>query len=188
MIPRWLIAAVFCLVATDLCAQMPPKFAPSPDDAPGRRRWREQAVGYVPEARALVETEWGDLAATAILASSKETAQKLVDFHASGALGKIRPKEFLQAVVKSGYPDEVLAWSCQHGDELADPEMFEAFLQSPTEYGYGLKSLSSGVAENRKRLEARAASETPSELPRNWKLWALGAGLIGLIALAWRKR
>ena len=133
-----------------------------------------------------------------MLAVSKAVAKQLVAFHAAGGLGKLpNPKAFLQVVIRrSDCLEEVLVWAIAHGEDLVDPDAFEAFIASPLEYVLGLKSLSSGGAEIRKRLSASQGAVAPEqsaalpELPISVsRSWAWGAGIIGLIALViWRKR
>jgi hypothetical protein len=142
------------------------------------------AVEYIPSARPLVEMEeYGDIAATVLLGTSRDNGEKLVTFHASGGLGKIRPKEFLQAVIRRPEcSNEVLIWGIEHGEELADPEKFDEFVKRPEIYGMRLQSLATGVAESKKQPPPQP--EQPPAAPHPFtRYWPWGASILALFAL-----
>lgn len=150
-----------------------------------RRALREQAVAYAgPQARAFVET--GDEVALALLACTPSGAQKLVQFHASGALGKLpRPPDLLRAIAM--YGDDVLLFTIQHAKELEEPSACDAFLLSPAECALGLKSLEQGAAE----VKAAKLSYYAAAQGRQWnsKHIALLAGIAAIAGLViWRRR
>lgn len=150
-----------------------------------RRALREQAVAYAgPQARAFVES--GDEAALALLACTPSGAAKLVEFHSSGALGKLpRPPDLLRAIARCG--DDVLLFAIQHAKELEEPDAFSAFIQAPPDYALALRNLEQGAAEVRAaKLSYYAAAQG-----RQWnsKHIALLAGIATIAGLLiWRRR
>lgn len=159
-----------------------------------RRAHREAAVAKVgPSARDFVETE-GDEAVAAIFACSKPVAVKLVEFYASGEMGKLpRPRELLLGIAQPGQGDDVALWAIQHAGELTDADSFDAFLISPLEYALGLKQLAAGASEVRARRLSRVGAARTSEaasLVGNRKLAIIGgAVLLSIVGLVqWRRR
>lgn len=150
-----------------------------------RRAIREQAVAWAgPQARAFVET--GDEPALALLAVSPSGAQKLVQFHDSGALGKLpQPPALLQCIAM--YGEDVLLFAIQHAKELEEPEAFSAFISTPLEYALGLKQLEQGAAE----IKAAKLAYYAAAQNRQWnsKHIALLAGIAVIAGLVvWRRR
>jgi|SRR5579884_1563275 len=150
-----------------------------------RRAIREQAVAYAgPQARAFVETD--DVASLALLAVSPSGAQKLVEFHSSGGLGKLpRPPDLLRCI--AAYGDDMLLFIIRHAKELEEPNVCDAFLLSPAEYALGLKPLEQGAAE----VKAAKLSYYAAAQNRGWnsKHLALFAGIAAIAGLViWRRR
>ena len=150
-----------------------------------RRALREQAVAWAgPQARAFVES--GDDAALALLACSPSGAAKLVQFHDSGALGKMpRPPDLLRCIAMHG--EDVLLFAIQHAKELEEPDAFSAFINTPLDYSLGLKQLEQGAAE----IKAAKLSYYAASQNRQWnsKHLALFAGIAAIAGLViWRRR
>lgn len=162
-----------------------PTFAHGQGNAYQRRALREQAVAYAgPQARAFVES--GDDAALALLAISPSGAQKLVQFHDSGCLGRMpQPPALLRAIAMHG--EDVLLFAVQHAKALEEIDSFQAFIQSPLDYALGLKQLEQGAAEVKAaKLAYYAAAQN-----RRWnsKHIALLAGIAAIAGLViWRRR
>lgn len=90
------------------------------------------------EQQSLVTTivETGDEAALALLACTPSGAAKLVEFHSSGALGKMpRPPDLLRVIAMCG--EDVLLFAIQYAKELEEPDAFSAFIQAPLDYALG---------------------------------------------------
>jgi hypothetical protein len=170
-----------------------------------RRALRETAVAYAGEnSRGFVE-KYGDDAVAAISACSRGGAKKLVEFYASGDLGKLpRPADLLKVIALPGNGDDALLWAIQHARELTDVDNFDAFLLAPLEYAFALKQLEQGAAEARARRLAAQAATTPAtpapgiptvpppqpQIPLdNRMLGAAGVGIAVLVLiLLWKRR
>lgn len=152
-----------------------------------RRALREKAVETAgPESRAFVEA-YGEDAVAAIFACSSAGIQKLIEFHASGGLGRLpQPRDLLKAVARPKQGDEVIAWAADHEAELSDPDSLQAFINAPLEYALGLKRLSEGAEE----LRAARTNSQPRTAPSDSQLVARGAGLFAVIGLLiwWGRR
>jgi len=168
---------------------------PTANDPRVRRAWREQAVAYTgPIARALIESELGDEAASALLACTPPTARKIAEWFNRGELTKLsRPRDMLKLISQQGAQDEVALFAMQHSLELTDVDTCDAYLLAPLDYCLGLKPLATGAAEMRaRRLAAMApppAPQTGFQMPYDWRLIAGACGGIAIIGLLWwRKR
>jgi hypothetical protein len=196
---RWvLLGSVLCFLMAaspaDLFAQFNGNgnrfnpFAWGPDPRV-RRAQREQAVAIVgPSGRDFVETQ-GDEAVAAVFACSRAVAMKLVQFHASGELGKLpRPGDLLRVIAQPRHRDDVALWAIRHTVELADTDSFDAYLASPLEYALGLKQIAAGAADARARRLNQATMPVPLSLDEKQAIIA-GVGFLLLIGLfLWRRR
>jgi hypothetical protein len=138
------------------------------DSAKARRATRERAVAHAgPGARALVESEYGDGGAKALLACSKEAAARLTELYNSGSLARIfRPRIVLEIISMQRAGDTIAIWICDHCDELRDEDCFDAFRARPDEFIYGLKKLSVAGQEWRAaRLAAESQARDLSQQP-----------------------
>jgi len=202
---RWItFGSILCFVLAappaDLFAQASPYGYGSNPNASGvdprvRRAYRERAVaiiGPTPTARDFVETQ-GDEAVVAIFACSRPVAVKLVEFYASGELGKLpRPCDLLRVIAQPRHGDDVARWAIAHAGELADTDSFDAYLLSPLDYALGLRQLETGAAEARARRLNMAAMATRSGAPplsQDEKLALFGgAGLLLIVLVVWWRR
>jgi len=193
---------IWPLAASRLEGQTNPYVPQQQNDPRVRRAWREQAVAYAgPGSRSFIET-MGEPAVAAIAACSRNGARKLVEFHASGSLGKLpRPSDLLWVIGQPRHGDDVALWAIDHSKELTDIDQFNAFIASPLEYTLKLKPLETGGAECRaQRLQAQAAA-TPVQPVRvqavpvqnvigvDGRLLVFVFGVAGIVALLiWKQR
>ncbi len=171
-----------------------------------RRALRERAVAYAgSNSREFVE-KYGDDAVAAIFACTQAGAMKLVEFNRSGDLAKLpRPSDLLKLIAIPGNGDDVLLWAINHAKELGDVDNFDAFLLTPLEYAYALKTLDQGAAECRARRLAAQAAVTPaqpqqsqpqqqpqsgiSQIPLDNRTLAwVGGGLLIVVLIVWWKK
>jgi hypothetical protein len=164
--------------------------------ARNRRATREKAVSHAgPAARVLVECDYGDDGARALLNCSPETASRLAEFHASGGFTKVpRANEVFGVIARQRSGDEIAQWVIEHANELTDPDAVSAFLAEPITFVLSLKKLSAVVAEKRARdAEKPASTDAPS---RPWLTASDKQALFGLVAVVglivfwiwWRRR
>jgi hypothetical protein len=166
--------------------------AQSHGDPRVRRALREQAVAYAgPQSRPFVE-KYGDTAVAALGACSPSGAQKLVEWHAAGALDRLpRPVDLLGVVARHG--DDAVLWAIQpeHSQALIDVDNFNAFCLNPLEIALALKPLEQCATEARTMRLTAAAQQ-------NYSLWQYvkdnpaGVAVAGVLCVAlllwWRKR
>lgn len=195
---QWIILLVLVVVMpqpANLHAQGPHNpYAPQQQNADPRlrRAWREQAIAYAgADSRAFVEKE-GDAAVVAISALTPSGARKLVEFYASGDLGKLpRPADLLRLIAQPGMGDDVLIGAIQRKEQLTDIDNFDAYLTTPLEICYSLKSLEQGAAEARARRLSIQAAVTPvyPSQSYDWKSIGIVAALVCIVLVMWwRKR
>jgi hypothetical protein len=167
-----------------------------------RRALRERAVAYAGEGSRPFIEKYGDDAVAACAACTAAGAKKLVEFYASGDLGKLpRPLDLLKVIALPGHGDDALLWAIQHARELTDVDNFDAFLLTPLDYAYSLKPLDQGAAECRARRLAAQAAVTPTpqpqqqpqppvpQIPLDNRTLAWGGGaLVVLVLIVWWKR
>ena len=173
---RWLTTlSVCCLLMAalpgDLLAQFSPDAARSNPSGSGadpraRRAVRERAVAILGGSGSREFVESCDEAVAALFACSRPVAVKLVEFHASGELGKLpRPSDLLRVIAQPRHGDDVAIWAIQHGGELRDTDSFDAYLQTPLEIAIGLKKLEVGAAEVRAHRLSQASTTTTTTTP-----------------------
>lgn len=131
--------------------------------ARNRRATREKAVAHAgPSARPLVECEFGDDAARALLNCTKDTATRLAESHAAGGFARVvRAREIFGVIARQKTGDEVGQWVMEHAGELTDPDAVAAFIEEPITYVLALKKLSVAATERRAvRIEAEKYAAT----------------------------
>jgi hypothetical protein len=169
-----------------LCIAQPAWGQKVPTDPRERRALRENAVFRVgDDARALVESDWGDESALALLKVSRVNAAKLVACHASGSLSRTnRPKEILLAVARHG--DDVCEYVTGHADELADMDCCEAFVSDPLTFALGLQKVQS-AGQERKSRRLSVPSEMTVHDPTMRNI-VIGVVVVVVIGGIWLKR
>ena len=161
-----------------------------------RRYWRERAVAYAgPSARSLVESDYGDEAALALLRCSPGVARRLAAFGASGGLGKLpQPRESLMVIGHPNGGSDACLYVIKHANELTDPVCSEVFLEAPLDFVLGLKQLPAAVAERRDSMycvtgSRLAANGRPIDQPRfQQACFGLGRRLLVLAVLLIRRK
>jgi hypothetical protein len=155
-------------------------------DPRARRTNRERAVVALgtPEARAFVESHYGDQACAAIFACSQSVGQELAELHASGDLGKLpKPAEILRVIGFRG--DDAAKFVIHNTRELQDPDCTDAFLARPLEFALGLERLEEAASQ------IRASRETSERLAiQNQRLEyvAVGSAVLIIAFCIWRYR
>jgi hypothetical protein len=151
-----------------------------------RRANRDQVVAVLnmPEARAFVETPYGDQACAAVFKCSTSVGRKLVEFHASGDLDRLpKPGDLLRVIGLHG--DDVANYVLRHPRELQDPDCMDAFLQRPVDISLELEKLE--VAGSRYRA-SRLTVDTSFATRIEWGPIIAVTCVLILGVMVWYKR
>lgn len=167
-----------------------------PQDPRARRALRERAIAYAgSDSRPFVE-RFGDDAVSSIFALSPACARKLVEFYGSEGFGRIpKPAELLKCISLRGHGDDVVLWLVEpeHARLISDLDNQDAFMSSPLEIIYSLKSIDQAAAEMRSRRLTKQAERTPlwqyaQMSQEDWIMSGVVVGFLLLCVISWRRR